>query len=158
VLTEIEEAIVIEFRRRTLLPLDDELGCLRESIPKLSRSALHRCLARHGISRRPKSEDTEARRGRFAQTTIGCVHIDTCELRCAEGKVHMFLAIDRVSKFTYVELHPAANMLTGASFLRSVIATFPYRLHTVLTDNGTPFTDKPAYSGQSRPPISIRLQ
>lgn len=44
VLTEIEEAIVVEFHRRTLLPLDDVLGCLRESIPKLSRSALHRCL------------------------------------------------------------------------------------------------------------------
>src|SRR5437868_14662567 len=28
VLTEIEEAIVVEFRRRTLLPLDDVLGCL----------------------------------------------------------------------------------------------------------------------------------
>src|SRR3954462_2597458 len=42
VLTEAEEAIVVEFRRRTLLPLDDVLGCLRESIPTLSRSALHR--------------------------------------------------------------------------------------------------------------------
>src|SRR5919107_2133912 len=44
VLTEAEEAIVVEFRRRTLLPLDDILGCLRESIPRLTRSALHRCL------------------------------------------------------------------------------------------------------------------
>src|SRR3954453_7485220 len=44
VLTEAEEAIVVEFRRRTLLPLDDVLGCLRKTIPKLSRSALHRCL------------------------------------------------------------------------------------------------------------------
>ena len=35
---------VVEFRRRTLLPLDDVLGCLREAIPKLTRSALHRCL------------------------------------------------------------------------------------------------------------------
>ncbi|HEX6013998.1 MAG TPA: IS481 family transposase, partial [Geminicoccaceae bacterium] len=46
VLTEAEEAIVVEFRRRTLLPLDDVLGCLREAIPKLTRSALHRCLVR----------------------------------------------------------------------------------------------------------------
>jgi len=46
-LTEAEEAIVVEFRRRTLLPLDDVLGCLRESIPTLTRSALHRCLVRH---------------------------------------------------------------------------------------------------------------
>src|ERR687893_2476502 len=47
-LTKTEEAIVVEFRRRTLLPLDDVLGCLRETIPTLSRSALHRCLVRHG--------------------------------------------------------------------------------------------------------------
>ena len=35
VLTEAEEAIVVEFRRRTLLPLDDVLGCLRATIPRL---------------------------------------------------------------------------------------------------------------------------
>jgi hypothetical protein len=35
VLTEAEEVIVVEFRRRTLLPLDDVLGCLRETIPAL---------------------------------------------------------------------------------------------------------------------------
>jgi transposase-like protein len=52
-LTEAEEAIIVQFRRRTLLPLDDVMGCLREAIPKLSRSALHRCLKRHGISRLP---------------------------------------------------------------------------------------------------------
>jgi transposase-like protein len=45
VLTQIEEAIVVEFRRRTPLPLDDVLGCLRETITALSRSALHRCLS-----------------------------------------------------------------------------------------------------------------
>src|SRR5688572_10588320 len=99
VLTEAEEAIVVEFRRRTLLPLDDVLGCLRESIPRLTRSALHRCLARHGISRLPRDEGKASKRKRFAETAIGYVHIDACELRLAEGKLFMFLAIDRVSKF-----------------------------------------------------------
>jgi transposase-like protein len=70
-LTEAEEAIVVEFRRRTLLPLDDVLGCLRGAIPKLSRSALHRCLVRHGISRLPRDEENASKRGRFAETTIG---------------------------------------------------------------------------------------
>jgi len=32
VLTLAEEAMVIEFRRRTLLPFDDVLGCLREAV------------------------------------------------------------------------------------------------------------------------------
>jgi hypothetical protein len=67
-LTEAEEAIVVEFRRRTLLPLDDVLGCLRESIPKLTRSALHRCLVRHGLSRLPKDGESTSKRGRFAES------------------------------------------------------------------------------------------
>ena len=83
VLTPVEEAMIVEFRRRTLLPLDDVLGCLKDSIPKLTRSSLHRCLERHGISRLPESEEKASKRGRFADTTIGYVHIDICELRLA---------------------------------------------------------------------------
>ena len=104
VLSPAEEAAIVEFRRRTLLPLDDVMGCLRESIPKLSRSSLHRCLLRHGISRLPASEIKASGRGRgrgrgkFAPTEIGYVHIDIAELRLAQGKLNMFLAIDRVSK------------------------------------------------------------
>ena len=81
VLSEAEEAIVVEFRRRTLLPLDDVLGCSRETIPTLSRSALHRCLQRHGISRLPQGEEKTSKRKRFAETGIGYVHVDVCELR-----------------------------------------------------------------------------
>src|SRR5215203_2187112 len=122
VLTEAEEAIVVEFRRRTLLPLDDVLGCLRESIPTLSRSALHRCLVRHGISRLPKDPESTSKRGRFAETKIGYVHVDHCELCLAEGKLPMFLAIDRVSKFTHVAFFEAATKMNGAAFLRDVLA------------------------------------
>ena len=52
VLTVEEEAIVVAFRRHTLLPLDDCLYSLQATIPRLTRSSLHRCLQRHGISRR----------------------------------------------------------------------------------------------------------
>src|SRR3712207_9156703 len=89
--TEAEEAIVVEFRRRTLLPLDAVLGCLRDAIPKLTRSALHRCLVRHGISRLPRDEEKASKRQRFAGTTIGYVHVDVCELRLAQGKLFLFL-------------------------------------------------------------------
>ena len=51
VLSESEEAMVLAFRRHTLLPLDDCLYALQPSIPHLTRSALHRCLQRNGISR-----------------------------------------------------------------------------------------------------------
>ena len=35
VLSLAEEAVIVELRRRTLLPLDDMLGCLRQSISNL---------------------------------------------------------------------------------------------------------------------------
>jgi hypothetical protein len=44
VLTIEEEAIVVAFRRHTLLPLDDCLYSLQATIPHLSRSSLHRHL------------------------------------------------------------------------------------------------------------------
>jgi transposase InsO family protein len=148
VLSETEEAIVVEFRRRTLLPLDDVLGCLRGTIPRLSRSALHRCLVRHGISRLPRDDERASKRKRFAETTIGYVHIDVCELRLAQGKLFLFLAIDRVSKFAHVAFLDANAKLNGAAFLRQVVAAFPYRLHTVLTDNGMAFAELPKNRGR----------
>jgi transposase InsO family protein len=148
VLSEAEEAIVVEFRRRTLLPLDDVLGCLRGTIPRLSRSALHRCLVRHGISRLPRGDERASKRKRFAETKIGYVHIDVCELRLARGKLFMFLAIDRVSKFAHVGFLDANTKANGAAFLREVVEVFPYRIHTVLTDNGMAFADLPKNRGR----------
>ena len=45
------EAMIVAFRRHSLLPLDDCLSALQPTIPGLTRSSLHRCLQRHGISR-----------------------------------------------------------------------------------------------------------
>lgn len=148
VLSPADEAVIVEFRRRTLLPLDDIMGCLRDAIPKLTRSALHRCLQRHGISRLPANEEKAAKRGSFAETQIGYVHIDSCELRLAEGRLVMFLAIDRVSKFAVVAFHDSAGKAEGAAFLRHVVGVFLYAIHAVLTDNGMAFADLPKKRGR----------
>lgn len=52
-----QEALAVAFRRHTLLPLDDCLYALQATIPHLSRSALHRCFQRPGISRLPLNEE-----------------------------------------------------------------------------------------------------
>jgi hypothetical protein len=49
-----DEAIIVAFRKYTLLPLDDWLYALQATIPDLTRSSLHRCLQRQGISRLPE--------------------------------------------------------------------------------------------------------
>lgn len=54
-----------------------------------------------------------------------------------------FLAIDRVSKLTYVEFYDSAGKMEGAAFLRNLIEVFLYQIHTVPTDNGMAFADLP---------------
>ena len=62
VLFETDEAMIVAFRRHTLLPLDDCLYALQASIPHLTCSALHRCLQRHEISRLPDIEGRKPKR------------------------------------------------------------------------------------------------
>ena len=65
VLSVEEEAVVVAFRRHTLLPLDDCLYALQPTIPHLSRASLHRCLQRHGIARLPEADGDGPKRSRF---------------------------------------------------------------------------------------------
>jgi transposase InsO family protein len=143
VLSVEDEAIVVAFRRHTLLPLDDCLYALQATIPHLTRSSLHRCLQRHSISRLPEVEDAKARKRKFKIYPIGYFHIDIAEVRTQEGKLHLFVAIDRTSKFTFVELHGQADRPTAVAFFEALLKTVPYRLHTILTDNGIQFADQP---------------
>ena len=57
-----DEAVIVAFRRHTLLPLDDCLYALQPTIPHLTRSSLHRCLQRHGISKLPEVDGNRERR------------------------------------------------------------------------------------------------
>ena len=68
VLSVEEEAIIVAFRHHTLLPLDDCLYTLQPTIPHLSRSSLHRCLQRHGISRLPEVEGDKSDKQKFNQS------------------------------------------------------------------------------------------
>src|SRR5215212_468872 len=94
-----EEAVIVAFRRHTLLPLDDCLYALQATIPHLTRSSLHRCLQRHDMSRLPETEGDTPAKKRFKPYPIGYFHIDIAEVRTEQGKLHLFVAIDRTSKF-----------------------------------------------------------
>jgi len=125
----------VAFRRHTLLPLDDCLYALQPTLPHLTRSSLHRCLQRHGISRLPDVEGDRPAKKKFKSYPIGYFHIDIAEVRTEQGKLHMFVAINRTSKLAFVELHEKATTAVSREFLLRLIETVPYKIHTVLTDN-----------------------
>jgi transposase InsO family protein len=72
----------------------------------------------------------------------GYFHIDIAEVQTAEGKLYLFVAIDRTSRFAFAQLHLKAGKMIAAQFLRDLIAAVPYAIHTVLTDNGIQFTNQ----------------
>jgi transposase InsO family protein len=135
-----DEAIVVAFRRHTLLPLDDCLYALQPTIPHLTRSSLHRCLQRHGSSRLPDVDGDKPDKRKFKAYPLGYFHIDIAEVHTAQGKLYLLVAVDRTSKFAFVELHEKATRRVAGDFLRALIKAVPYKIHIVLTDNGTHFT------------------
>jgi transposase InsO family protein len=156
VLSVEDEAVIVAFRRHTLLPLDDCLYALQATIPHLTRSSLHRCLQRHEISRLPEVEGDKPDKRKFKTYPLGYFHIDIAEVRTEQGKLHLFVAIDRTSKFAFVELHEKATTRVSGDFLRHLIAAVPYKVHTVLTDNGIQFTT-PGAAGSAVPLIKEAL-
>jgi transposase-like protein len=146
VLSVEEEAIIVAFRRHTLLPLDDCLYALQPTIPHLSRSSLHRCLQRHGISRLPDVEGDKPAKKKFKAYPIGYFHIDIAEVQTAEGKLYLYVAIDRTSKFAFVQVVKKTSRTSASTFLTALIEAVPYKIHTVLTDNGIQFTFAPRYA------------
>ena len=80
-----EEEAILTFRKHSLLPLDDCLYALREQMPHLSRSSLHRLFQRNGISKLP--ENDEKRQKKKFKNPIGYFHIDITEVRTEEGKL-----------------------------------------------------------------------
>ena len=63
-------------------------------------------------------------------------------MQTAEGKLSLFVAIDRTSKFAFAQLHSTAGKMEAAQFLRDLVAAVPYAIQTVLTDNGIQFTNR----------------
>ncbi|KTR02196.1 hypothetical protein NS365_22405 [Aureimonas ureilytica] len=138
-LTESEEAMVLAFRPHARLPLDDCLYALQPTIPHLTRSTLHRCLQRHGIFRLPDVNGDKPQRQRFKRYPIGFFHLDIAEVQTGEGKLFLFVAIDRTSKFAVTQLVDKAGRWTAwefltVPFLEHLLQAVPYRIRTILTE------------------------
>src|SRR3954454_2169996 len=103
VLSVEDEAVIVAFRKHTLLPLDDCLYALQATIPHLTRSSLHRLLQRHGISRLPEVGGDKPGKQAFKAYPVGFFHIDIAEVRTEEGKLHLFVAVDRTSKYAFAQ-------------------------------------------------------
>jgi transposase-like protein len=138
-----EEAIIVELRITVGLSLDDITEVMKRCVmPSASRSAVHRCLVRHGISKKPK-EPKGASVGTFEEAKVGFIHIDLKHLTKLQGKpAFVFVAIDRATRFVHIEITTRRDADTIAACVERFLAIFPHPVKVILTDNGAEFTDR----------------
>jgi len=85
---------------------------------------------------------------KFKDYEIGYFHIDIAEPRYEGGKAFLHVAVDRTSKLVFARVYRKVTKLAAAGFLKSLVRTVPYKIHSVLTDNGVQFVQ--LQRGQSR--------
>jgi transposase InsO family protein len=158
-LSSAEEYVVCELRRTLLLPLDDLLVVVREFInQKMSRSALDRCLRRHGISNLkdiiPESEGQERQYRKFNDYEPGFIHVDVKYLPVMPGessRKYLFVAIDRATRWVFMEIKECRTAESARSFIKNLIEKSPFAVLKILTDNGKEFTDRFSPAGERIP-------
>jgi transposase InsO family protein len=155
-LTPAQEAVAVELRRTLGLPLDDMLAVVREFIhPQATRSGLHRCLKRHGVSVLPAPGKPVAGSGKgFKAYEPGYLHMDVKHLPQMPDEAHcryLFVAIDRATRWVFIRLYTATTAANARRFLNALAKACPLQIRTVLTDNGNAFTDR-LFGARTRQP------
>ena len=147
-----EEQLICELRQEVGLSLDDIVEVMQRCVnDTLSRSAIYRCLKRYGLSGR-LTPQTLPMAGQFSDTPFGFVHIDLKHLTTLRGrKAYVFVAIERSTRFVHIEIVERRDAVTIAGCLSRFIQAFDYPIHTILTDNGSEFTDRFAVKMKHKP-------
>ncbi|MBF0155083.1 MAG: IS481 family transposase [Magnetococcales bacterium] len=158
-LSPAQETVVVALRETLLLPLDDLLVVTREFInPLVSRSGLDRCLRRHGVSNLkallPQEEHAVPSFKTFKDYEPGFVHVDVKylpQMPDQEQRSYLFAAIDRATRWVYVEMLPDKSAESAKGFLQRLIKAASFRIQKILTDNGKEFTDRFCATGEREP-------
>ena len=158
-LSEAQEWIVCELRRSLLLPLDDLLYITREFInEKASRSGLARLLKRESLNDLralyPEVEGDKRPLKTFKHYEPGFVHVDVKylpQMRDQTSRSYLFVAIDRASRWVYMEIRKDKSARSAKLFLKALVKSAPFAITKILTDNGKEFTDRFCASGERKP-------
>ena len=144
---EIEEKIVY---LRTTYHLGPEriylFICRYHPEMKVSESSVYRALRRHGLNRLPRNAKRRTVLTHRYEKQVPGHHIQVdvkfLTFKTLEGKPikrFQYTAIDDATRIRALQIYERHNQETAIKFIDHVIARFPFRIHTVRTDNGHEF-------------------
>lgn len=161
-LTPRQEAITVELRCLTLLPLDDLVAVVRAFInPNVSRSGLDRCLRRHGVGNlldlqakaRADAGEVQSPIKTFKDYEPGFLHMDIYylpQMPDESERRYLFVAIDRATRWVFMRIYADQSENSSVDFLNRLEHTAPMKIVNLLTDNGSQFTDR--FTSKKREP------
>jgi transposase InsO family protein len=107
----------------------------------------------------PVEDNGDAKKKKtFKDYEPGYIHVDVKYLPKMpdEENRKYLLAIDRASRWVYLDIFPDKSAKSAETFLMDVVEAFPGKTTKLLTDNGKEFTDRFCRSGM-RPPTGSHI-
>jgi len=150
-LSAAQEAVVVALRETLLCTW---MTCRRFIHPEVSRSGMDRCLRRHGVSNLNQEEGAKTPVKPCKAYDPGFVHVDVkylLQMPDEDHRQYLFAAIDRATRWVYVELLQDESAASAGGFLTRLIDKATFTITKVLTDNGKEFTDRFCATGQRQP-------
>ena len=120
----------------------------------MCRSALEQLLRRRGHSRLPLPP--EGKHNSFKTYEPGYVHVEVKylpQMQDEDKRRYVFVAIDRATRWVFIAIKQHKTVAAATAFLTAVRKAAPFRIHSILTDNGKEFTDR-LFGSQSRQPTA----
>lgn len=116
---------------------------------KVSDSGVYWVLKRNNLNRLPRNVKRRSLTSRRYQKQIPGHHIQVdvkfLSFNSNDGKKvkrFQYTAIDDATRIRAIQIHPKHNQNTAIEFIDYVIEKFPFRIHTIRTDNGHEFQTK----------------
>ena len=102
----------------------------------------------------PQSELEGEKKKTFKDYAPGFIHVDVKylpQMPDESERKYLFVAIDRASRWVYLDIMPNKSADSAKKFLKDLIEAFPGKITKILSDNGKEFTDRYCRSGERKP-------
>lgn len=118
---------------------------------KISGSTVRMVLVRNGLNRLPKNQRCRAIKSRYKryekQVPGHRIQVDVKFLNFVDSnnkkvKRYQYTAIDDATRIRALKTYKKHNQQSAIDFINYVIKKFPFRIHTLQTDNGAEFQSK----------------
>ena len=146
---EIVEKVLHLRRRYHLGPIRIVWYLERYHEVRISDASVYRILRRHGVNRLPRNcRLRKVHTKRYEKQVPGHhVQVDVKFLKLLDKnnraiRRYQYTAIDDATRIRALRIYPRHNQVYACKFIDYVVEKFPFRIHTIRTDNGHEFQAK----------------